>query len=71
MINLTEACRMNHRSGGAGESGADFWAEVKAKGGDSDISDFYKPAPSKKNFPPPCTPSLPRKATPRELVLLI
>ena len=32
---------------------------------------FFKPAPSKKNFPPPCTPSLPRKVTPRELVLLI
>lgn len=55
MINLTEACRMNHRSGGTGagriwELTSVSWAQ--AKGGDSDIQwFFYKPAPSKKKFP--------------------
>ena len=32
---------------------------------------FIRQPPQKKNFPPPCTPSRPRKVTPRELVLLI
>ena len=44
MINLTEACKMNHRSGGTGagriwELTSVSWGQ--AKGGDSDIQWFF------------------------------
>lgn len=67
MINLTEACRMNHRSGGAGR----IWELTsvtggQAKGGDSDISD-YKPAPSKKISLHHVHPLYPGKSLPENL----